>query len=85
MSTDTQYTPDFKFETPKCPHCGGDAAGVTECLYAVASLISVDGGYVYEGGSRMVYDSQETDFNDRGMVDLHCGDCRGNWESRVLH
>ncbi len=75
---------DFRFVTPLCPNCGHPAAYITEELIAHAELdLEEDGGYRYNGGSRVGWDTQVPVVND-GCVTLHCGSCSREWETETI-
>ncbi|MGH7971420.1 MAG: hypothetical protein ACREIC_22095 [Limisphaerales bacterium] len=73
----------MKIKTPKCPECGLPAKGTLDSVLAIArfSAIGPDGSCEYEGGTEILWNTQET-LQDLGQLRLICPNGH-DWASPV--
>ena len=65
----------MRFDPWRCPECGQAARGTQETTPGLALLMFDDEGQAeYEGETKMDWNNQTTDVDDRGQVTLECPD-----------
>lgn len=75
----------YRFDMPRCPECGEVAIGTSETIAAVALLIFDDesGAADYSGETKVCWNSQTTDRDAEGRVELWC-DNSHCWRSAMI-
>jgi hypothetical protein len=72
------------FDVPRCPTCGGRARALSERV-SVNAALTYDRerhAYDYAGESEVFWDTQETEHDPDGRVELWCS--RGHaWKARI--
>jgi len=74
----------MRFDVPRCPTCGGRTRALSERVSVNATLTydRETRAYDYAGDSDVFWDTQETEHDPDGRVELWCS--RGHsWKARI--